>query len=86
MIYHFYLKNNSKCFANDKGACYNMAFLTIVLFGIVMTIFENIQAENNEISMPKNVNLSEGYEVNIPPSGGSLTWVSYEITRFSLKK
>ena len=63
-----------------------MAFLTIVLFGIIMTIFKNIQAENNEISMPKNVNLSESYEVNIPPSGSSLTWVSYEITRFLIEK
>ena len=74
------------CFANDKGACYNMAFLTKVLFGILMTIFKNIQAENNEIRMPKSVKLSEGYDVNIAPSGSSLTWVSYEITRFLIEK
>ena len=46
----------------------------------------NLKSSENGYKMARNVYLSDNYDASIHPSGSSLTWVSFEITRFLVEK
>ena len=46
----------------------------------------NLKSSENGYKMARNVYLSDDYDASIHPSGSSLTWVSFEITRFLVEK